>query len=75
MINLKTDIMATLTETERTNIFLWCKKNLKFIYDTGGNWVVFADDNNICYSIAKPGTGAGNSIFGNISHAKKIFNL
>lgn len=75
MIDLKTDIHAILSDAERVKIFNWCKQNLQFVFDDGGNWCIFSDAVGLCYSIAKPESGAGNSVFGRLEYAKKIFNL
>lgn len=64
MINLKTDIMAKTTPEEIANIYNWCSENMEKVHDDGGNWTLFQDSAGFVWSIAKPGSGAKNSFFG-----------
>lgn len=71
-MNLKTDVMAKMTEEERQKIYDYCVNNMILVYSDGGNWDIFMDDNKRCYSIAKPFSGAGNSLFGTIDYVQSL---
>ena len=73
-MDLKTDIMAKMTEEECQKIHDYCMNNMVLLYSEDGNWDIFMDDNKRCYSIAKPFSGAGNSNFGTIDYVKELIN-
>ena len=72
MMNLKTDVMAKMTEEERQKIYNYCINNMILVYSDGSHWDIFMDNDKRCYSIAKPGCGAGNSHFGTIDYVKSL---
>ena len=74
-MDLKTDIMAKMTKEECQKIYDYCINNMSLIYaDPQSSWDIFMDDRYYCYSIAKPFSGCGNSLFGKIDYIKKLIN-
>ena len=71
-MDLKTDIMAKMTEEECQKIYDYCINNMVLVYADGGNWDIFMDNDKRCYSIAKPFSGAGNSHFGTIDYVQSL---
>ena len=74
MMNLKTDIMAKITEEERQQIYNYCMRNMVLVYSDGGKWDIFMDNDKRCYSIAKPFSTCGNSCFGGLDYIKKLID-
>lgn len=74
-MNLKTDVMAKMTEEECKKIYNYCVKNMVLVYSNPqSSWDIFMDARNFCYSIAKPFSGCGNSLFGGFDYIKKLIN-
>ena len=64
--------MAKMTAEERKQIYNYCMRNMVLVYSDGGNWDIFMDDRQWCFSIAKPSTGCGNSCFGSLDYVKNL---
>ena len=74
-MDLKIDIMAKMTEEECQKIHDYCIKNMVLIYSNpASSWDIFMDARKFCYSIAKPFSTCGNSLFGKIDYIKKLIN-
>ena len=74
-MDLKTDIMAKMTEEECQKIYDYCINNMVLVYaDPTSSWDIFMDARNFCYSIAKPFSTCGNSCFGGLDYIKKLID-
>ena len=74
MLDITDDIMSKPTEESRVKKYNYCKEN-HILFATGSNWDLFAVMSHgkiHLYSIAKPGSGASNSYFGDIEHVKNL---
>ena len=72
-MNLKTDVMAKMTEEECKKIYDYCINNMVLVYaDPQSSWDIFMNDRQWCFSIAKPFSGAGNSLFGTIDYVQSL---
>ena len=74
-MDLKTDIMAKMTEEECQEIYNYCINNMVLVYSNpNSSWDIFMDTKNFCYSIAKPFFIFFNSCFGGLDYIKKLIN-
>ena len=72
-MDLKTDVMAKMTEEERKKIYDYCINNMVLVYsDPQDCWDIFMNDRQWCFSIAKPSTGCGNSCFGSLDYVQSL---
>ena len=71
---INTDISHKASAEEKKKVFLFCLENFKQL-TTGAesSWVIFENTDGYTLSIAKPGTSADSSCFGDKFHFIKTY--